>query len=223
MNASSVVEVVGGTIASLAALYGLTLPVRRWWQRRCATNIEHQLDHAGRPARYDASTGAEISPAQPGLAAALTEIRHRQVEVVANVQAIREHVTQTTDNTAAIIEIRDNLANLNDKIDRQAVENERRHAENRFANAENRSEIARLETAVTVIGQKADEAVKQSKDAAGHAERIDRQQQDMAREQASANEAFRRRLDEHQVVEQTYVRSLAEFGVQITPGERTGS
>lgn len=197
------VETVAAAVAILGGLYALLVPARKALVRRRNIAAEHHLDHAGRPARFDPSTGAEIAPAQPGLASALQQIQHRQVEVIANVQAIREHVSGTTDNTEAINEIRDMLK-------AQASESDRRHAENRAANAETRAEVADLRVSVQTANEQAREAAADAKDAAGHAARLGREQKEMA-------ESIEQRFAEHQVVEQAYVRALGELGVQVEP------
>lgn len=194
-----------GGFASAALLLG---PLRAVWRRISQRRREHRLDHEGRPARRDPSTGDIIEPARQGIAAALAEIGDkvdtmhvRQSEIGAAVAAIKEQVAASPDNSEAIGEIRDMLRS-------QALENDKRHAENRAANAETRAEVADLRVTVR-------EAREQAKDAAGHASRIDQQQQQL-REQIETEFA------QHKQIEQAYRTALIDMNVPVDlPSERT--
>lgn len=216
---AGVLEGAAAGVAAVGTLYGLSVPVRRWGRRQRARVDRYRQEHDGRPAVLDPATGNIVEPAKPGMASTVEGISTRQQHILNRIEQIHAVVTNTTEAgeafQVAVDEIRVGMASIVDKLEKQAAENERRHAENRASNAETRADVARLETAVTQIGQQATDAAREAKDAAGHAARLDRQQQEMTHQQHELGVAMEQRFSEHQVIEQAYVRALAELGVPI--------
>jgi hypothetical protein len=174
---------LGGFVAAVTLLG----PLRAMWRKGHLRRVSHRLDHEGRPARVDPSTGRVIEPAQPGIASMIGDIHAKQADIGAKVATL-------VDNSGALTEIHQMLTE-------QKLVVGRLHAENRAENAEIRTQVVELRSM-------AQEAATQAKDAAGHAARIDRQQAELQAE-------IKEQRDEHMVIEQAYVRALSELGVAV--------
>lgn len=198
-------EAVATTVGAMAALYGAGRAVRRSWNR--SWRRSHRLDHEGRPARVDPSTGRIIEPAQPGIASMISDIHERQAKVVAKVDTL-------VDNSVAITQI-------HRLLETQAAENDKRHAENRSANAETRADVADLRATVRDVVHLVGEAAEKAKDAAGHAARIDRQQNELAAQQAGLAASVEAEFEQQRAWTGAYVTALGEMGVHVTPPEQS--